>query len=127
MPGQPQRRHADHRRDQHGDEGADRGAGDGRQAEVGVDGDGRIGARAEEDGMADRHLAGIAADQVPRRGADGGQQHERAEPLVDRQARRQQRIGQGERADDAGKEIAPHHALPIRPCGRVHSTSTNSA
>ena len=42
---------------------------------MGVAGNGGVGAGAEEHRVADRDLAGVAPDQVPRGGADGGQQH----------------------------------------------------
>ncbi len=90
-----------------------------------VDHDRRIGADAEEHGVADRDLAGIAADDVPGRGADRRQQNQRAQPLPDRRARDQQRVGQHQHDQhDPEQEIALH-VLPIRPCGRNHSTSTN--
>ena len=99
VAGEPQRRHADHRGDAARDQQhAERRAGDRRPAEMGIDHDRGIGAGAEEHRMADRDLAGIAADDVPGRGADRRQQHQRAEPLVDRRARDQQRIGQREHA-----------------------------
>ena len=85
---------------------------------MGIDDDRGIGAEAEEHGVADRDLTGIAADDVPGRGADGGQQHQRAQPLVDRIASGQQRIEERQHdqrdADIARqKRQAPNLAVPI--------------
>ena len=48
-------------------------AGDGRPAEAVERHQGGVGAGAEIDGVADRDLAGKAADQVPGRGGDGAE------------------------------------------------------
>ena len=85
-----------------------------------------IGAAAEEHDMADRDLAGIAADDVPGRGRDRIEQHQRAEPLLERR-REQQRIGDHQRQRHRWPEQAAHHDLPIRPCGRNQRKETNSA
>jgi hypothetical protein len=83
---------------------------------MGVDHDRGIGAEAEEHRVADRDLAGIAADDVPGRGADRRQQHQRAQPLIDRKAGGEQRIDQRQDEQRARQKMAPRHAPPIRLC-----------
>ena len=65
MAGQAQRGYADQRRDEYRYQSTDRRPGDRRQAEMRVAGDRRVGAGAEEHGVPDRDLTGVAPDQVP--------------------------------------------------------------
>ena len=65
MPGQAQRRHADHGGDQDGGGDADGNADQRRQPEMRISRHRGIGTAAEEHDMADRHLPGIAADDIP--------------------------------------------------------------
>src|SRR6202140_994450 len=117
MAGQPQRRDADNGRYRDADDDAGGNSDQRRQSEMGVGAHRRIGAAAEEHHMPDRHLAGIAADDVPGRGRNGIEQHQRAEPLLEWR-REPQRIGDHQRQHHRGPQQAPHHVLPIRPCGR---------
>ena len=99
---------------------------DRRPTEMGKYREGRIRAGAEEDGMSDRNLAGVTANEVPCRGGDGCQQHQRADPLVEY-------VGDEQGPDDDRGGQQPccgdpqFHAVPSNPCGRTHSTARNSA
>jgi len=64
--------------------------------------------------MTDGNLAGIAADDVPTRGHDGIEQHQRAQPLLERR-REHQRIGDHNRQQDKPDEAA-HHVVPVMSC-----------
>ena len=125
MPGQPQRRHADHGRDQHRGGDADGNSDQRRQAEMRIGRHRGIGAAAEEHDMADRHLPGVAADDVPGGCRDRIEQDQRAEPLLERR-REHQRIEDDQRERDRGPDETPHHILPIRPCGRNQRKHRNS-
>ena len=76
--------------------------------------------------VADGHLPGIATDDVPGGGRDGVEQHQRAEALLERR-REQQRIGDHDRERHREPDRAPHHILPIRPCGLNQRKPRNSA
>ena len=125
MPGQAQRRNADHGRDQNRGGDADGNADQRRQAEMRIGRHRGIGAAAEEDDMADRHLPGIAADDVPGGCRDRIEQDQRAEPLLERR-REHQRIEDDQRERDRGPDETPHYILPIRPCGRNQRKHRNS-
>src|SRR5216683_443198 len=125
MAGQAQRRHPDHGRYRHADDDAGGNSNQWRQSEMRISAHRGIGATAEEHHVADRHLAGIAADDVPGRCRDGIEQHQRAEPLLKRR-REQQRIGDEKRQHHRGPQQAPHHILPIKPCGRNQRKPRNS-
>src|SRR5260370_6081244 len=98
-----------------------------------------VGAGPEEHDMADRHLAGIAANDVPGRRRDRIEQDKRAKPLLKRR-REHKRIGNHQREHHERPQKAPHHilpfrtypsslahqALPIKPCGRNQRKHTNS-
>ena len=115
VPGQPQRRHADHRGDQHGDGDADGNSDQRRQCEMRIRGHRGIGAATEEHDVPDRHLAGIAADDIPRRRRDRIEQDQRAEPLLERR-REQQRIRNDQRERHRRPQKTPHHVFLIRSC-----------
>src|SRR4030081_1065352 len=84
-----------------------------------------IGATAEEHDVTYRHLASIAADDVPGRCRDRIKQHKRAEPLLKR-GREDKRICDDKRQYHQGPQQAPHHILPIKPCGRNQRKHRNS-
>src|SRR6185369_7997857 len=65
MPGQAQRRYADHGGDQDRGGDADGNADQRRQPEMRISRHRGIGTAAEEHDMPDRHLPGIAADDIP--------------------------------------------------------------
>src|SRR6476469_5711069 len=85
----------------------------------------RIGAAPEEHDMSNRDLAGIAADDVPRRRGDRVEQHQRSETLLEG-CREQQGISDDKRQYHRGPQQAPHHILPMRPCGRNQRKPRNS-
>src|SRR6185312_676261 len=130
MPDQAEGRHADDEGEHEADGDARRHAGERRQLPLVVRDERQIGADAEEHGVADRDLAGVAADDVPRRRADRGEHDQGAHILQEGGA-----VGPG---DDPGVEeqqqrrrgkgrCAAHHAVPSRPCGRSQRIATNSA
>src|SRR6185312_13989025 len=125
---QPEGRRADHQREHeaHGD--AERHADERRQLPLLKDEQRQIGAGAEEHGVRDRDLAGIAADDVPCRGADRREQDQGAHVLQEGGAAGagdEPGIKQRHRAE---REPEPaHHAVPKRPCGRSHSNATKRA
>ena len=88
----------------------------------------RIGAEAEEHAVADRDLPGIAADDVPGGGGNRRQQQGHADVEIKRLGKQRTDKAAGTLQD---RRIPAHglclfHALPINPCGRSHSSATNS-
>src|SRR6478752_10103423 len=73
--------------------------------------------------MAERHLAGVAADDVPGHAQLRGHQHQDREVQVRRvdKSRERQRDGQAR-----GRKCELLHALPMRPCGRNIRTPRKS-
>ena len=104
MARQPQRRHADDGRYRDAHDDTDGNAHQRRQAEMRVSAHRGVGAATEEHDMPDRHLAGIAADDVPGRCSDRIKQHQRAEPLLERR-REHQRIGDDQRQHDGKPRV----------------------
>src|SRR5207249_2940173 len=110
----------------------------GRQARVDGEERGGVGADADEPRVADRVLAGEAADQVPG-GAQVGEEHhpdEHLDPVlaVAEEAPRQQRHdereedgGAAEPAPDPAPPVAHRRATPSRPDGRARRIATKTA
>ena len=117
VAGQPQRRHADHRRDQHRDERRRSGR---RRSAAGRSACSRRWPHRRRRRRTPRGRPRPGRRSRPIRfqaeAPMAAEQHERAEPLVDRRARGQQRIGQRERGqrcrggDSAASRLA-HQAL----------------
>src|SRR3954453_10896467 len=84
-----------------------------------------ISTAAEEHDMPDRHLPGIAADNVPGGSRDRIEQDQSAKPLLE-WCREHQGIDDDQRERDQGPEKAPHHILPIKPCGLNQRKHRNS-
>src|SRR5260221_13705798 len=123
---QAEGRHADDDSDENADDHAERHAEDRRQLPLGIKQQRRIGAGAEEDGMADRDLPGIAADDVPCRGGDRSEQQVGAHALIEGAGEDPGIEQQRRRDDDPGPSHSPA-AFPISPCGRTHRIRTKSA
>src|SRR5262249_41992558 len=82
----------------------------------------RIGADAEEGGGAEVHVAGIAAEDVPRGGEHHELQHDEAgeeDVLVDAAQRG------AEREDEQHGGPDPEFHRPNNPCGRMPSTTSS--
>jgi len=110
---QPEGRHPDHHGDRQAHDDAAGNSDQRRHLPVGEHQQRRIGADAEEHRMADRDLARVAADDVPGRRPDRGEQQVRAHALVERAAQHQ-RIGQQRQRDET--EAEAHQAIfPRRP------------
>lgn len=134
VPLQPQHREAEHA----GEHDAQRQAGEQadpeRQVELRHRDPHAVGAQPVEDGIAERRVAGEAADDVPTLRERGHQQHVDTELQQDRAAvpgQRGERGHEGHDHDghdhdepDAGNARDVHAVLPSSPAGRTISTST---
>jgi hypothetical protein len=128
MSGQPESRHADHNRKPDRERDRDRDGGHRRPTPLRVEQQRRVGAEPEEHAVADGNLPGIAADDVPRRCRDRGQQERHADIAIERPGQHQrideQRCREHNNDQARGQNFG--HAFPINPCGRNQSSATNS-
>src|SRR5579862_131179 len=127
MPGEPERRHADHDSECDGEHDAGRDAGERRPAPQVVEQQRRVGAEPEEHAVADRDLSGITANDVPGRRGDRREQEGHADIAIERSCERKRIKQQPRRQNDQAESRRENilHALPISPCGRNHSKATN--
>ena len=109
---QAERRHADHDREHERHHDADRHADDRRQLPVMIDQQRQIGADAEEHAVSDRDLPGIAADDVPGRCRDRGEQQRDADIEIER-------VGEDQRIDEEhdGERDGGFHRVTPCPAG----------
>src|SRR5438309_4312291 len=123
MAVQAEGRQPDHDRHAEADHDGERHAGNRREPQMREREQRQVCPDSEKHRVADRDLAGIAAEDVPGGGADRREQHVGAHAAVEI-VRDQPRIeDEQSRDEDAEPDHAP--ALPNRPSGRTHRMATN--
>src|SRR5262249_17929314 len=116
--------HADGDRKTETDEHAGGNARDRRQAPQMIEQQRRIGADAEEHAVADRYLAGIAADDVPGRRRDRREQKCNPDVPIER-AGEDERIEQ-QQSRECG-EAPSHNAILLTPSPSIPAAATTTA